>query len=528
MKRIIGVFCLTILGLNSWAQSVLLWSRDHDGGAASPTIKVVNDTIVVEGPVNTQSGQRLSVMKYDIEGNIVSSKSYGGDSVSANYVVDHKFQGDDILYILQQDYLGSYKSKIVIQKYDLNGDLIRVAQMRDQADTSYTPVSMALINDTSLLVLGYREYDYPEPGDDFIQTATTPFAAMFTTDGELAWTRDFDPDNEIEHFSHAVIALNGEGLIFGASYCGDPCLVRLNPSNTMIYRSMVGIVDRPGAVAITSDGKLLVCTSWKYKITELSVAGVVSMGTDFGTNLPSNVTGDNINAILQDEGGNIYVTGVHFGEGYGSAPGYTNADILTLKYNNFGILQWQNRYTYGGNNADVGVCVELKNGALYVGGRSQRLGLSTDYDYVLLKIDAASGQTSGTYRYNGDADGNDEVNAISVMDDGRVAITGRSNLGPSYGWTTQLLSDVVLSMEDVESDGGSNIYPVPVASGQVLTVSGGTAGEYSLLTQTGQLIQTGKLRPGKERIQLPQLASGVYLIRLWNGDSSQTRKLIIR
>ncbi|MBK8875713.1 MAG: hypothetical protein IPN13_18095 [Bacteroidetes bacterium] len=50
---------------------------------------------------------------------------------------------------------------------------------------------------------------------------------------------------------------------------------------------------------------------------------------------------------------------------YGT-PSYTNADILTLKYNSNGNLIWQSRYEYGINNADIGNVIILKNGQIYV------------------------------------------------------------------------------------------------------------------------------------------------------------------
>ncbi|MCO5258263.1 MAG: hypothetical protein M9926_16075, partial [Lentimicrobium sp.] len=197
--------------------------------------------------------------------------------------------------------------------------------------------------------------------------------------------------------------------------------------------------------------------------------------------------GDEIKATIQDSSGNIYITGRHYGDEYGTS-NYSNADILTVKYDNSGNLIWQNRYEYGINNADIGNTIVLKNGQIYVGGNSQRLGQGTDYDYVVLKIDSATGVSTGIYRYNGLANGDDAISSLFIFDNGNVALTGLSFFNSNFDWTTQLLSDVVLSVQNISSENNFQVYPNPTKSGEVITILGQGIISYSIISSIGQVV----------------------------------------
>ena len=153
MKRLILI--LTLIGIltNAYSQSTLLWSENFTTGLSNyysdyPIIKTDFDTIKVIGRKNTTSGQRLLIVKYDLNGNIISTLSYGNDSVTNNVLIDYKFDSTNHVYLLQKEQLGFYKSKIVLQKYSMDGNLIWVEQIQDPADTSYIPLSIGLVNDT--------------------------------------------------------------------------------------------------------------------------------------------------------------------------------------------------------------------------------------------------------------------------------------------------------------------------------------------------------------------------------------------
>jgi hypothetical protein len=409
----------------------------------------------------------------------------------------------------------------VIQKYTLGGELLWIVDVQSAADTSFTPVSLALINDTSLLMTGYREHDYPQPGDDVVNTVSIPFARLYNTEGQLLWTRQFDPHTQLSYFDHGIVSNADAGFLFGHNDLFDPCLIKLTPANVVQVHSNIALTGAVGKVGITADGQFLIGAANGYRITQISPAGTPAWSTYYGTNLPSNTSGDQIRSIVQDTGGNSIVSGRHYGEDWGT-DAYTNADILTVKYDPAGVLLWQNRYEFNLDNADIGNFVKLKNGFVYVGGASERLGVATDYDYVVLKINAATGETAGIYRYDGPANGDDAVSALGVLDDGHIALTGSSYNGSSYQWTTQLLSDAILSIADNTALHPMRIYPDPAddeltvdmghsLSAGVRIVIRDMAGRYVLQTRSTSSsisINVGRLGQGVYSMQVIDVGTG--------------------
>ncbi len=529
VKRLILILTLIGIMTNTYSQSTLLWSKDFTTGLNNyysdyPSIQTVDDTIKVIGRKNTANGQRLLIVKYDLIGDTISTKTYGNDSVANNTIIDYKFDTLNHVYILSKEQLGFYKSKIVLQKYSLDGNLIWVEQVQSPADTSYTPRSLGLANDTCIFISAYKEYDYPEPGDDVIFTTTLSQLYAFNSNGNQLWQREFNPNTEINWFAYDIFIYNSDIFLFGSA--GK--LVKVDFNNNLTFNGNTGILNGINDVQLTPDNNLLITAWTRYRISKVNLTGSLIWTQEYGTNLPSNVSGDEMKATIQDSAGNIYITGRHYGLNYGT-PSYTNADILTLKYNSNGNLIWQNRYEYGVNNADIGNTIILKNGQVYVGGNSQRLGVGTDYDYVVLKIDSATGVSTGVYRYNGLANGNDAVSSLYVFDNGNVALTGLSYINSQYDWTTQLLSDVVLSVQNIDKENSFHVYPNPTTSGEVLTIVGNSIKSYSIISATGQIVQQGTLEKNEyNSIYLNNVSTGMYLLYLKTDNGIMTRKLIVK
>lgn len=529
MKRLI--LLLTMIGImtNTYSQSTLLWSKDFTTGLNNyyseyPSIQTIADTIKVMGRKNTANGQRLLIVKYDLLGDTISTNTYGSDSVSNNTIIDYKFDTTNHVYILHKEQLGFYKSKIVLQKYSLDGTLIWVEQIQNPADTSYTPRSLGIVNDTCLFITAYKEYDYPEPGDDVIFTTTLSQLYAYKSNGNQLWQREFNPNTEINWLAYDIFIHNNDIFLFGSA--GK--LVKVDINNNLIFNGNTGILNGINNVQITPDNNLLITAWTRYRISKVNLTGSLIWTQEYGTNLPSNVSGDEMKATIQDSAGNIYITGRHYGLNYGT-PSYTNADILTLKYNSYGNLNWQNRYEYGVNNADIGNTISLKNGQVYVGGNSQRLGVGTDYDYVVLKIDSATGLSTGVYRYDGLANGDDAVSSLFIFNNGNVALTGLSYINSQYDWTTQLLSDVVLSVHNFTAENNFQVYPNPTASGEVLTIVGNGIKSYSIISAVGQIVQQGTLEANElNSIHIDNVTTGIYLLYLKTDNGIVTRKLIVK
>lgn len=526
MKRFSLVLMMIGMATSMYAQSGLLWSSDFSAEmnnyySETPIIRMIGDTIEVVGKKNTLNGQRLSIVKYDLQGDTISTKIYGGDSVSNSLIVDYKFDASNNVYILQQEQLGFYKTKIVIQKYGLDGNLIWVEQIQNEADTSYTPRFLGLANDSSVFVTAHKEYDYPQPGDDVLFIKTIAQLYAFNSNGNQLWLREFNQQTEISWFDNDIFFHDNDIFLFGQSR-----LVKLDMNNNIILNVSTDLLHGVSDVQLTPDNNLLITAYVRYRISKIDLNGVLIWTQLYETNLPNNIGGDEVRATIQDSAGHIYITGRHYGSNFGNSS-YTNADILTLKYDSDGNLIWQNRYEHGINNADIGNTILLKNGQIYVGGSSQRLGVGTDYDYVVLKIDSTTGLSTGGYRYDG-MNGNDAVSSLYVFDNGNVALTGLSYKNTQYDWTTQLLADVVLSTEIFSLENEIQVYPNPISNGEALTIIGNGIQAYSIISEVGQVVQRGALELNEtQTLHLDKLASGMYMLYLETDQGIKIRKLIV-
>ncbi|RPI19150.1 MAG: T9SS C-terminal target domain-containing protein [Ignavibacteriae bacterium] len=128
-------------------------------------------------------------------------------------------------------------------------------------------------------------------------------------------------------------------------------------------------------------------------------------------------------SIDVDKWGNVYITGVTNWNSY-----YTTSDYCTIKYSSSGILQWVQIYNGSGNSIDIAFSLKTDDsGNTYVTGQSVGDNY-TGYDCVTIKYNT-SGVKQWETRYTGSIDDYQKFNgAIALVLDrlGNVYITGSS------------------------------------------------------------------------------------------------------
>ena len=143
-------------------------------------------------------------------------------------------------------------------------------------------------------------------------------------------------------------------------------------------------------------------------------------------NGPGNFT-DQAVAMEVDGAGNVYLTGVSYGDG-------TSGDYATIKYDAGGDIVWLRRYDGPASGWDEALAITVDDiGNVYVTGGSR--GVGTSSDFATIKYDPA-GDTLWVRRYNGVADGWDFGHAITLDDFNNVYVNGWSGSHPNSDYAT--------------------------------------------------------------------------------------------
>ena len=175
------------------------------------------------------------------------------------------------------------------------------------------------------------------------------------------------------------------------------------------------------AVAVSESGNVYV-TGWSEgSRTNYDYATVAYDG--FGNQLwvarydgPANMR-DYAHAIASDAMGNVYVTGVSYGD-------ETYSDFATVAYDGFGKQLWVARYDGPANEKDYACDLAIdSSGSTYVTGWSK--GNGTNYDYATVAYDS-NGKQRWVSRYNAPTDFHDYAKAIAVNPSGNIFVTGWS------------------------------------------------------------------------------------------------------
>jgi len=125
---------------------------------------------------------------------------------------------------------------------------------------------------------------------------------------------------------------------------------------------------------------------------------------------------DEAKAIILDASNNVYVTG----KSLNATNGF---DIVTIKYNNLGVVLWTAVYNGSGNSYDEPIDLVLDGTNFYVTGVTTR-SLSTGLDYVTIKYNGSTGAILWSSVFNGAGNGDDIATKIAIKNN-RAYVTGK-------------------------------------------------------------------------------------------------------
>lgn len=155
---------------------------------------------------------------------------------------------------------------------------------------------------------------------------------------------------------------------------------------------------------------VLIGKSWLFSTLLFSSVGYTQVSEEWVARETGAGMFDGARSLALDNAGNVYVTGSAEGAG-------TGLDYLTIKYNSAGVKQWEARYNGPANMDDDAFSIAVDgNGNAYVTGRSRN---ATGYDLVTIKYN-----TAGVMQWL--ATNNGWGHSIAVDGAGNVYVTGET------------------------------------------------------------------------------------------------------
>jgi|GEM_PF-1860444 len=244
------------------------------------------------------------------------------------------------------------------------------------------------------------------------QNGTTLWAVVDTN--IEAYARNIVTDNNCNIYTTGSRNINGNVDFFTSKY--DSAGVKQWEA---VYDNPQHNYDEVNSIAIDNTGSNIYVggnSTTGTTLIKYSSSGVEQWVANYNVN--TGMSSPQIYAIAIDASNNIYVTGVR-------ATTVSQADYLTIKYNNSGVQQWVAFYNGPSNGNDAASAIAIdKNDNIYVTGTSWDINTSSDFATVKYN---KNGILQWVARYNDAANGDDNAIAIAVDGKGNIDVFGSYN-----------------------------------------------------------------------------------------------------
>lgn len=212
------------------------------------------------------------------------------------------------------------------------------------------------------------------------------------------------------------------GTSWGTGTSNDIVIIKYRPEGesiwTVRYDGATHSNDEARAIVVKDKRVIVVGGSADANLFTNIVTMVYNTnGESLWTAIYENLGNDYGLVVTVDDAGYIYVAGYATGD-------TTGWDIVVLKYNPNGTLEWNSRFATIDEDYAVGIAV-APNGDVFVAGNSGNPYFLT-WDYITIRLNGNTGDTVWTRRYNGPAQEQDEARAMFLTTDGYLYVTGGS------------------------------------------------------------------------------------------------------
>ncbi|MDZ7359466.1 MAG: T9SS type A sorting domain-containing protein [candidate division KSB1 bacterium] len=343
-----------------------------------------------------------------------------GDDVGYEIVADDS----GYVYVAGYSYNQAGNPDCIVIKYNQNGRRLWNARYNGPANLNDVAYALAVDDSGNVYIAGYSVNS--SPNRDFI-------TIKYNRKGIRQWVASYNgPANWHDGIYDLQLDKNGNAYVTGYSYAEasgyDWVTIKYNAAGVkqwlLRHNGPGNAEDCPYEMVLDDAANLYIAgycstktSGYDFMTAKYNSAGVKQWTSRY--NPPANKA-DIANDIVLDNAGNVCVTGK-------SENASGDSDYLTLKYNNAGVLQWNQRYNGPGKGYDRGLDVTVdKQDNVYVTGRNWS-NVSGD-DWGTIKYNGA-GVRQWIARYTGQDLNPDIPYKVLVDAAGEVYVNGYSYRG---------------------------------------------------------------------------------------------------
>ena len=342
-------------------------------------------SVYVSGATNSEGAgsHDLSVVKYDSSGTLQWQRTIGGSGSDYGQAIAADSSGNIYVTGYQSSY-GTRPTQFYLVKYNSSGTL-QWQRSLVCIGTLYCRGIVVDSSDSNVYLVGFSDSTNSTSGSNDI------FVCKYSASGDLQWQRllggshlDYGRDIGVDSSNNVYISYYTYSIGQGNYDIG---LAKYNSSGVLQWQRILGgtAFDANGGLAVDSSGNSYVSfetSSEGQGGSDFGIAKYNSSGTLQWQRIIGGTGGDNTRSAALDSSGNVYALGTTSSAGAGSN------DMLIVKYNSSGILQWQRSLgTTAGESAN----------RIYAGGSGNiYLAGATGGDGLIVKL-PADGSLTGTY-----------------------------------------------------------------------------------------------------------------------------------
>jgi len=368
--RLIIFFFIPII---SFGQVTQEWAQTYSGPAkgmdeAHAVATDASGNIAITGTsINANGDLDIVTIEYNTSGNILWKQIYQGAGNDDDNGKAIAIDGAGNVYIAGYASGKGTGEDMVLIKYDKSGTQLWVQTYNGSADSSDQASAIALDASGNIYITGYSSNK---------GTGTDMTTIKYDASGNRIWVKSYNGSSN-ENDAARAIGVDASGNVYVTGY---------SVNNDTYYDITT--------IKYSSSGDQQWVKTYNGKADDY----------------------DEANALALDAQGNIYITG------FTDVSDKRN-DIIVIKYNLAGDVQWTQTYNGKGND-DEARAIAVSSGNVYVTGHTTNK--NGDYDLITLCYNT-SGVQQWIQTYNGTLNSDDEGIALASDVSGNIYVTGYSN-----------------------------------------------------------------------------------------------------